>query len=159
VREKQRRQQFLRELVATRDLETQEALVRELRRAGFHVTQVTVSRDIRDLHLVKTLTPSGRYRYALPAGAGVSAQARLDRILAESYISVRRAGNLVVLKVLPGNAHAVGAIMDQLDLPHLLGTIAGDDTLLLVCEDEAAAQSIQARLRPAHIPPEQDASS
>ncbi|AEJ41198.1 arginine repressor, ArgR [Sulfobacillus acidophilus TPY] len=159
MREKQRRQQFLRELVATRDLETQEALVRELRRAGFHVTQVTVSRDIRDLHLVKTLTPSGRYRYSLPAGSGISAEARLDRMLAESYVSVRRANNLVVLKVLPGNAHAVAAILDQMELPHLLGTVAGDDTLLIICEDDVSARSMETRLRPAQLPPEHHASS
>lgn len=151
--EKQRRHQFLRELVSQMELDTQEALVAALRRAGFQVTQATVSRDIRELNLVKLPTASGGHRYAMGQGGSISAEVRLDRLLAESYVSTARAANLIVLKVMPGNAHAVGAVLDTMDLHHLLGTIAGDDTLLLVCQDEAAAKTMEARLRPSPVLP------
>lgn len=154
--EKQRRHQFLRELVSQMELDTQEALVTALRRAGFQVTQATVSRDIRELNLVKLPTSSGGHRYAMGQGGSISAEVRLDRLLAESYVSTARAANLIVLKVMPGNAHAVGAVLDTMDTPHLLGTIAGDDTLLLVCQDEAAAKVMEARLRPSRALPTGD---
>jgi transcriptional regulator of arginine metabolism len=149
VNEKERRHQFLRELVERVALETQEQVADALAAAGFPVTQATVSRDIRDLQLIKVPTPDGRHRYALPpAPTGLQPQARLDRLLAETYRSVGRAGNLVVLRLLPGNAHAVGAILDSMDVAGLLGTIAGDDTLLLVFADDAAAAAMEDRLRP-----------
>jgi transcriptional regulator of arginine metabolism len=153
VSEKERRHQFLRELVDRVVLETQEQVAEALTAAGFPVTQATVSRDIRDLQLIKVPTPDGRHRYALPPQAtGMAPQTRLDRLLAEAYRSVARTGNLVVLRVLPGNAHAVGAVLDSMDVPGLLGTIAGDDTLLLVLSDAAAAEQLERRLRPASLP-------
>lgn len=151
--EKWRRHQFLRELVGRVDLDTQETVAEHLRNAGFHVTQATVSRDIRELNLVKLVGPDGRHRYALPMNPGfLSPESRLDRILAESYVSVARAQNLVVLKVLPGNAHAVAAVLDGMEMPTLLGTIAGDDTLLMVLSDVPSASALEARLRPATLP-------
>jgi transcriptional regulator of arginine metabolism len=154
VSEKWRRHQFLRELVGRVELETQEAVAEHLRRAGFHVTQATVSRDIRELNLVKIVGPDGRHRYALPPAAGLATpESRLARLLAETYVSVARAQNLVLLKVLPGNAHAVAAVLDSLEVPGLLGTVAGDDTCLIVLSDADSAAALEGRLRPAHAPP------
>jgi len=150
---KEWRQRFLRDLVARETLETQEQVAAALMAAGFHVTQATVSRDIRDLQLLKVPTGDGRHRYQLPPATGTAPpEARLDRVLSEVYRSLQRAGNLLVLKVLPGNAHAVGFILDLMTVEGLLGTIAGDDTLLLVTTDEAAAQRIQEMLRPSRPP-------
>ena len=146
---KEDRQRLLRELVEREALGTQEEVAAALARAGFPAAQATVSRDIRDLNLVKVPIPDGGHRYHLPAGpAGPAPEVRLGRLLAEAYRSLGRASNLVVLKVLPGNAHAVGAVLDAMTVPGLLGTIAGDDTLLVVAADEAAARALEAMLRP-----------
>ena len=151
--EKDRRHQFLRELVDRIPLETQEDVAAVLRQSGFSVTQATVSRDIRHLQLIKVPTESGGHRYALPPpSSGIQPHVRLERMLAEAYRSVVQAENLVVLKMLPGNAHAVGAVLDDMDIPGLLGTIAGDDTVLMVMADKEAAEQLTDRLRPAHLP-------
>jgi transcriptional regulator of arginine metabolism len=155
VHDKERRHQFLRELVEGFALETQEQVAEALTEAGFPVTQATVSRDIRDLQLMKVPTPDGRHRYVLPPStAQVQPATRLERLLAEAYRSLACTGNLLVLKVMPGNAHAVGAVLDSMNVPGLLGTIAGDDTLLLVTSDSDAALALESRLRPAALPAE-----
>lgn len=122
----------IREIISTQEIETQEDLVDKLKEAGFQVTQATVSRDIKELHLVKTPTAKGTYKYALPAEPSYNPEQKLRRMLLDSFISIDRAENLVVMKTLPGNAHAVGAIVDALDWPEVLGTICGDDTLLII---------------------------
>lgn len=150
VQSKEVRQRFLRELVRSQPLETQEEVAAALAAAGFSAAQATVSRDIRDLNLVKVPTPEGGHRYQVPPSPlGRDLEVRLERLLAEAYQSLARARNLLVLKVLPGNAHAVGAVLDIMTVPGLLGTIAGDDTLLLVAADDDAAVRLDAWLRPA----------
>lgn len=125
----------IREIVATRDIETQEELVEELKKAGYNVTQATVSRDIKELHLVKVPTNNGRYKYSLPADKRFNPLQKLKRMLNESFVGIEKSENLVVMKTLPGNADAVGALIDNLDWPEIIGTIAGDDTLLIICRD------------------------
>jgi transcriptional regulator of arginine metabolism len=149
VREKEHRHRYLRDLAERVPLETQDQIRRAMEDAGFAVTQATVSRDIRELKLIKVASGPGRQRY-LPAAAANNVQAgdRLEHLLADVYRSVTRAQNLVVLRVLPGNAHAVGAVLDDMNVPGLLGTIAGDDTLLLVAKDEDSARAVEGILRP-----------
>ncbi|MFC4769166.1 transcriptional regulator AhrC/ArgR [Effusibacillus consociatus] len=122
----------IRELISTRDIETQEELVESLRDLGYQVTQATVSRDIKELQLVKTPTPDGRYKYALPAEPTYNPEAKLRRFLTDSFVSVDRAENLIVMKTLPGNAHAIAGLIDALNWDDVLGTIAGDDTILII---------------------------
>ncbi|MCL6631133.1 MAG: arginine repressor [Alicyclobacillus herbarius] len=129
----------IREIVSQYDIETQEELIRHLEESGFNVTQATVSRDIKELQLIKVIGSNGRYKYAIPA---VSPPVNLDalrRRLADVFVSLGRAQNLLVLKVMPGNAHAIAAMIDAVSIEGLIGTIAGDDTLLLICQDEASA--------------------
>ena len=125
----------IREIIATRDIETQEELVEELRKAGYNVTQATVSRDIKELHLVKVPTHNGRYKYSLPADRRFNPLQKLKRMLMESFVGIEKSENLIVIKTLPGNANAVGALIDSLEWPEIIGTIAGDDTILIVCRD------------------------
>jgi len=132
----------IREIISTQEIETQEDLVDKLKEAGFQVTQATVSRDIKELHLVKTPTAKGTYKYALPAEPSYNPEQKLRRMLLDSFISIDRAENLVVMKTLPGNAHAVGAIIDALDWPEILGTICGDDTLLIIVRTTEGAPGI-----------------
>jgi len=134
----------IKELIASHNVQTQEELVERLREAGFQVTQATVSRDIKELQLIKVPDGSGEYKYALPIDQKFSAVHRLGRALTDHFLNIDRANNLVVMKCLPGTANAVGVLLDQLEWPELLGTICGDDTILLICRsDELGAKVVE----------------
>ncbi|MBT9283298.1 MAG: arginine repressor [Hydrogenibacillus schlegelii] len=144
VKGKEARLVRIKALVSERVIETQEELVELLRREGFRVTQATVSRDIKALGLVKVPTPEGRYRYALSGADRRSASAdKLRRLMLEAFLTVEPAENLLVLKTLPGNANAFGAVIDDLGHPELVGTVCGDDTCLLVCRSAAGALEVR----------------
>lgn len=132
----------IRELVSQFEIETQDELVHALEESGFAVTQATISRDIKELQLIKVVGSTGRYKYAIPVTGGTVTLDSLRRKLTEVFVSQSRASNLVVIKVLPGNAQAIGAMIDSMNHKGLLGTIAGDDTILLVCADEEAAMRL-----------------
>ncbi|CAB3391151.1 MAG: transcriptional regulator ArgR [Kyrpidia sp.] len=142
---KNKRLTRIRELVASRSIETQEELVQALRESGFQVTQATVSRDIKELQLIKVPTADGRYVYALPPEPAVNNEARLRRMLPESFVALDRAENLIVMKTLPGNAHAVAALVDAVGWPEVMGTIAGDDTILVICRSALQAAAVEER--------------
>ena len=131
------RQNKVLELIRTREIETQEKLCQLLREAGFDVTQATVSRDIKELQLIKTLSPSGRYKYAVSNGEPGPVSDRFVKIFKETIKSVDAAGNLVVIKTLSGCGPAAGEAVDSLGLPHIVGSVAGDNTILVVVDDPA----------------------
>ncbi len=136
---KDKRQMRIKEIVSQREIETQEDLVKALEESGYPVTQATISRDIKELQLIKVVGSNGRYKYAIPVAAAHMSMDALRRRLAEVFVSLRRANNLIVLRVLPGNAHSIASMIDNMELPDLIGTIAGDDTLLLIYSDEDTA--------------------
>ncbi|MCL6626980.1 arginine repressor [Alicyclobacillus shizuokensis] len=140
---KEQRQLRIREIVSQYEIETQEELIRRLEESGFNVTQATVSRDIKELQLIKVIGSNGRYKYAIPAAAPPVNLDTLRRRLADVFISLGRAQNLIVIRVMPGNAHAIAAMVDALSIDGLIGTIAGDDTLLLICQDEPSALRLE----------------
>jgi len=144
--EKERRQLLIREIVSRHAVETQEALAEHLRRRGIHVTQATISRDIKELGLIKIPIGEGRYRYALPLENPLRSEERLRSMLRDVLVRVARVDNLIVLRTLPGNAHAVGVLIDAQEWEEILGTICGDDTCLLICNDHAAARTVERRL-------------
>lgn len=123
----------IREIIVNREIETQDELVDHLKQAGFNVTQATISRDIKELHLVKVPMQDGRYKYSLPADQRFNPLQKLKRSLMDSFVSIDKANNLIVMKTLPGNANAVGALIDNLDWKEIIGTICGDDTILIIC--------------------------
>ncbi|RKD25590.1 arginine repressor [Ammoniphilus oxalaticus] len=135
----------IREIIANHDIETQDELVHMLKELGYNVTQATVSRDIKELHLVKVPTQDGHYKYSLPADQRFNPQQKLKRTLMDSFISIDQADNLLIMKTMPGNAHAVGALIDNLDWQELLGTICGDDTILIICRNGAGANETSQR--------------
>ncbi|CAM3802272.1 transcriptional regulator AhrC/ArgR [Alkalicoccus chagannorensis] len=126
----------IRDIIGNNDVETQDELVDELRSAGFNVTQATVSRDIKELHLVKVPMMDGRYKYSLPSDQRFNPLQKLKRALMDSFVSIDHTNNLIVIKTLPGNANAVGALIDNLDWPQIMGNICGDDTILIICRSE-----------------------
>ena len=135
----------IREIISTNDIETQDDLVDELKNAGVNVTQATVSRDIKELHLVKVPLSDGRYKYSLPADQRFNPLQKLKRALIDAFIKVDEAGHLLVMKCLPGNAMAIGALIDNLDWEEILGTICGDDTILIICRTPEETKLISDR--------------
>ncbi|TSB45381.1 transcriptional regulator AhrC/ArgR [Alkalicoccobacillus porphyridii] len=135
----------IREVIANQAIETQEDLVDYLKDLGYNVTQATVSRDIKELHLVKVPMQDGRYKYSLPADQRFNPLQKLKRSLTDSFISIDSTDNLIVMKCLPGNANAIGALIDNLDWEELMGTICGDDTLLIICKNKQDGELISAR--------------
>lgn len=123
----------IREIITHNEIETQDELVDCLKSGGYNVTQATVSRDIKELHLVKVPMMDGRYKYSLPADQRFNPLAKLKRSLIEAFVKIDSAGHMIVMKTLPGNANAIGALMDNLDWEEILGTICGDDTILIIC--------------------------
>lgn len=132
----------IRELISNNDIETQDELVDRLKNANFNVTQATVSRDIKELHLVKVPLMDGRYKYSLPADQRFNPLQKLKRTLTDAFVKIDSAGHMLVMKTLPGNANAIGALIDNLDWEEILGTICGDDTCLIICKTEQDTQKI-----------------
>lgn len=124
----------IREIITNEEIETQDDLVKRLREEGFNVTQATVSRDIKELHLVKVPLADGRYKYSLPKEQRFNPIQKLKRALIDSFVSIDYTNNLIVMKTLPGNANAIGALIDNLDWEEIMGTICGDDTILIICK-------------------------
>lgn len=136
---KRQRQQAILKLVRTRHLHTQEQLADELRAAGFDATQVTLSRDIRDLGLVKT----GQGYQQLDS---VPHSPNVEAVVAEFLAEARAAQNLLVLKTAPASASPLAAALDGAAWPEVVGTIAGDDTVLVIAPDAATAESLRRKL-------------
>jgi transcriptional regulator of arginine metabolism len=133
------RQGQILKLIRSKKITTQEELARELRADGIEATQVTLSRDIRELGLAKT---ADGYREILPDSAG----AELGTVLSEFLLDVRLAQNIIVLKTSAGNANSLAVALDSEDWPEVAGTVAGDDTIFLACWDEQRAKAVQERL-------------
>lgn len=135
----------IRELIANEDVETQDELVDALREQGYNITQATISRDIKELHLIKVPLLDGRYKYSLPADQRFNPLEKLKRLMRDAFVRVDQASHFLVLKTLPGNANALGALIDNLDWEDILGTICGDDTILIICKTEEDTKTIQDR--------------
>ena len=137
------RQAKVLEIIRQQPIETQEDLALSLKKEGFDVTQATVSRDIKELGITKTPTGSGRYRYMVPQERTYEDSARRTRrLFQDSVVSVDYSENLVVIRTLTGNAHAVAATIDEMSLPEIVGTIAGDDTILIVVKPKSGAINV-----------------
>ena len=141
------RQVAILDIIEKQDIETQEELADALRAQGIKVTQATVSRDIKELRLLKVLTPSGAYKYATADKAENGLSDRFIRVLAESMLSVAVSGNLVVVKTLSGSANVAAEALDSLHWPEILGTLAGDNTILLIIRTEAEAPEVVRRIQ------------
>jgi transcriptional regulator of arginine metabolism len=145
---KQLRQRAIRDLVEQRAIHTQQELAAALRERGFRATQATVSRDVAELGLGKA-ERDGRPAYVLPARlreAEASGEDRLARLLADLPVELRVADLLLVVKTLPGSAHAVAAALDRTRWPEIIGSIGGDDTVFIATPDRAAVKRLRDRL-------------
>ena len=137
---KSQRQAKILEIISTINVETQEQLLQELELAGFRSTQATISRDIKELRIVKELTTLGTYRYTTAAKeVPTSFSNRLNTIFRECVTRYDYAQNLVVIHTLPGLAAAAASAIDSMNLSVVVGTLAGDDTVLVIMRDNNAA--------------------
>ena len=137
---KSKRQAKIMEIISTTNVETQEQLLAALQDAGFSSTQATISRDIKELRIVKELTSFGTYRYTTAAREVPSTfSGRLNTIFRECVTAVDYAQNIIVIHTLPGLASAAGSALDAMNMSVVLGTLAGDDTVMVVMRDNNAA--------------------
>ena len=145
---KEQRQKAILELIRQEDLEVQEELLERLHEMGFSCTQATISRDIKELHLVKERTARGTYKYVVSLHRGRTDLAnRLQTIFRESVTSFDMAQNLIVLKTMPGLANAAAAELDGMDIPNMVGSIAGDDTAVLIMRSNEYAEQFCHEIR------------
>lgn len=132
----------IREIITGKAIETQDELVEEMRAAGFPVTQATISRDIKEMQLIKVPLGDGRYKYSMPVEQKMNPMPRLKRALADHFVHIDRADNLVVMKCMPGTAHTLGALIDSLEWNEIMGTICGDDTILIICRTKENSEHV-----------------
>ncbi|HHZ13018.1 MAG TPA: arginine repressor [Clostridiales bacterium] len=130
------------EIIESMDIETQEELAEELRKRGIDVTQATVSRDIKELRLVKVMASSGISKYALIDNAETGISQKLIRVFAESVVSMDSSNNLIVIKTIAGSAQAAASAIDSLGWEEIVGCIAGDDTILVVVRENQPVNDI-----------------
>ena len=135
------RQIKILELIARKDIETQDELASELIAAGFSVTQATISRDIKELGLIKITMSDGRQKYARDH-TDLSVGGKVVALFRQAVVSVDYALNTIVIKTLSGSANSAGLMVDRLENPQVLGCVAGDDTVLVITKTEAAAKKV-----------------
>ena len=140
---KSKRQEKILQLIHDHDIETQEQLLSELREAGFQTTQATISRDIKQLRIIKELGSTGAYRYSVEH----TFSAKLNIIFKQCLTSVEHAQNILVIKTMPGLASAACSALDKMNIPEIVGTLAGDDTAFIAMRDSASASTLCAELR------------
>lgn len=145
---KSNRQKKIIELITEKSIETQEQLLKELQDCGFQSTQATVSRDIKELRIIKTLDGMGGYRYSVSQnGEEDKFDSRFRVIFRECVTSLDYAQNLVVIKTMPGLGAAAGANIDALHMPSVVGTLSGDDTTLVIMRDNECAMMFCREIR------------
>lgn len=127
------RQKKIIEIVSQKPIQTQKELATTLRTAGFEATQATISRDIRELGLIKGITEKNTAQYIMPRmSAPLQGDNRLKRLFKNSVVSIDDSENLIVIKTLPGEAQGVASALDQSGYPQIIGTVGGDDTILVI---------------------------
>lgn len=139
---KNNRQAMILEIISQENIETQEQLLSRLQERGINSTQATISRDIKQMHLIKQPAGQGVYKYAVSDNRNrLNFAEKLRTIFRESITSIDSAQNIVVLKTMPGLANAAAAALDNMDLPYMVGSLAGDDTAFLLMRDTESAET------------------
>ncbi len=144
---KSSRQEEILQMIENNEIETQEELAARLREMGYKVTQATVSRDIKELRLIKIPGRRSAYRYARPDRRESVVNDRMIRLLSDTTIDIDYAGQMIVVKTLSGSANVAAEAIDNMDWPEVLGTIAGDNTIFLAVRNESDAAAIASRIR------------
>ena len=144
---KTKRHAKILEIIHSTPVDTQDDMLKRLRECGFDVTQATVSRDIKELRLIKTLDSDGRYRYSTVKQENDHISSKFHSLFSDAVVGVDYAGNIVVIKCFVGMAQAVCAAMDSLHWDNVVGTLAGDDTFLCITKNEAQSVELVTELK------------
>ena len=144
---KAERQAKILDLIVKKEIGTQEELTTELERAGFVATQATVSRDIREMKLTKVAMSNGKLRYVAYRKTEENMTEKYNRIFCDGFVSMDNAQNILVIKTVAGMAMAVAAALDHMELPEIIGSIAGDDTIMCAVRSVDDTLTIMGRLR------------
>ena len=145
---KNRRHKVIREIIENQNIETQFQLTDELKKYGFQVTQATISRDIKELGLIKVVSGENSFRYSLPTGVVVGNNFdRSKRMFRDNVLKVVQSDNIIVVKTLPGIASGVASCLDGLGWSEILGSVAGDDTIFVLVRSKEDAEDIAGRLQ------------
>ncbi len=141
------RHSMILDIIAHNNIETQEELAEHLHKLGVNVTQATVSRDIKELRLLKVLGENGGYKYATAERAEQGISERFIRIFSESVLSMSSANNLIVIRTLSASANAAAEAIDSLKWPEILGTLAGDNTILVIVQSDDEVDAVLTRFK------------
>lgn len=146
---KNARQKKILELIKKYDIDTQDTLIKKLAEEGYIATQTTVSRDIRQLNLIKGISPNGTYRYVAPGASFISEKKApvINSAITDAVVRVEAAGHIVVVKTYAGMANAIAVCIDSLNHDDIVGSVAGDDTMLLVVKTSDGARALENELR------------
>ncbi|MDD4815800.1 MAG: arginine repressor [Clostridia bacterium] len=137
------RQSKILELISTKEIETQDELVTQLKNANYDITQATISRDIKELGLIKILSnESGKYKYAIVENGDQAVSSKYISVFKEAVISIKQAQNLCVIKTMKGMASAICGVIDKLNLENVLGAVCGDDTVMIILPNNNQAEEI-----------------
>jgi len=135
------------ELISTKEIETQDELVTQLKNANYDITQATISRDIKELGLIKILSnESGKYKYAIVDNGDQAVSNKYISVFKEAVISIKQAKNLCVIKTIKGMASAICGVIDKLNLENVLGAVCGDDTVMVILPNDSQAEEISSTL-------------
>lgn len=146
---KTKRQRKIIELITERNVETQDELAALLEKEGFTVTQATISRDIRELNLTKSVSPDGGQKYSVAVSALGGIYGKYLRVLSDGILKMEIAENILVIKTVSGMAMAVGAAVDAMSIENVVGCIAGDDTIMCIIKTKEDAPVVKARIEEA----------
>ena len=141
------RQAMILEIIAEQDIETQDELCAELIKRNFNVTQATISRDIKDLKLYKVAGTTKKYKYAYIEGGGDAVNNKMRNLFRECVQSINAANNLIIIKTMRGNGSTAGTFIDMLQYKEVIGTVAGDDTVLIVVDSNENTHGVVTKLR------------
>ena len=141
------RQQKILEIIERNDIDTQEALIEKLKEGGYNVTQTTISRDIRQLRLIKGPTGRGTYKYVAPEVRHGNDAPGHNSALIDAVIKIEAAQNIIVVKTMSGMANAIAVCIDSLKIHDIIGSVAGDDTILLVLKTNEKAEAVEVELK------------
>ena len=144
---KEKRQSSIIKLIESNDIETQDVLAQKLKEIGFKVTQATISRDIKELHLIKVQSDNGVYKYAVNENKNQLNTEKLLRVFRDTVLSIAYAGNLVVINTMSGSANAAAEVIDNFELEGVIGSIAGDNTIFLAVKDTKHSEAIATKLK------------
>ena len=144
---KNARQKKILELIEKYDIDTQETLINRLKENGYNVTQTTISRDIRQLNLVKGVSSTGEYKYVAPGARHTGSVPVLNSAITDSVVKIAAVGNIVVVKTFSGMANALAVCIDSMHHDDIVGSVAGDDTILLVVKDNDSAEKLAEELK------------